>query len=208
MQGPMLTVRVCIGATDALKRVRNSASAFFRGLIVSSAIVLQPAMALGVADVYGIWQGTWFVDEWFDNTGAPLSLPPSPHAAIEFRLHAFDSSASSYGDVFIEGAISGIVTKLDVTGNQIAMEITYPLMGIAEPRGFLNGLHDGGWLRGSFDEQPPVPLGWVGWRGPFELRLTSAVPELPQLWLLSIGMLGLALMKRQSRFSGTPSAQV
>jgi hypothetical protein len=177
-------------------------------LAVAAACAVQPAFALETSDLYGVWQGTWFVDEWFTSTGAPLPVPSDADAALEFRLHPFDASAGNYGDVFIEGAVSGKVTHIEVSGVNVTMEITYPLMGVPEPRGFISSSYSAGWLYGDYDEQPPLPPGWIGWRGPFELQLTSPVPELPAVWTLGFGawLIGLAARMRRGQGSGGASS--
>ena len=57
--------------------------------LVSACLVLcalRPALA-GIEQLYGRWEGTWYVDEQFDENG-PYGSPPYPSERLAFDLHA------------------------------------------------------------------------------------------------------------------------
>lgn len=180
--------------------VRSTLRSLMRvSMFAASLAAAPPALALQASDLFGVWQGNWFVDEFFDNAGAPLPVPADANAALEFRLRAFDTATNDFGDIFIEGAISGKVTRIDVSGLSVSMEVTYPLMNVPEPKGFITSTFSEGWLRGDYDETAPMPPGWIGWRGPFELRLASPVPEISPSAMLCAGALVVAAAVRRRR---------
>jgi len=142
-----------------------------------------------IDNLFGSWEGTWYVDEQFDQFGNPFGTPPYAPEPILFQLH--DWTGSSYGEVsFSDSALTGSVISLAINlENVVTMSVfSEEADGTAEVVGIL----DGDSITGDYDDQVPAPPGYISWRGPFSVSL---VPEPTTLSLLLLG--GLVALRRR-----------
>ncbi len=141
-----------------------------------------------IDDLFGSWEGTWYVNEQFDQFGNPFGTPPYTPEPISFLLH--DWTGSSYGEVSFSSVVGGSVLSLAIDPeNVVTMSVFYEEVGGTAD---VVGILDGDSITGDYDEQAPEPPGYISWRGPFSVSL---VPEPTTLSLLLLG--GLAALKRR-----------
>ncbi|MFH1417674.1 MAG: hypothetical protein ABII12_05230 [Planctomycetota bacterium] len=132
------------------------------------------ARAETIDDLYGLWAGTWYVDEQFDEYGDPVGTPPYEPEPIEVLLYEWNGTA--YGEVVFPGCpgwcLEGTVISLGIDQNNVVtMGVLYEEAGSwADAIGTLVG----NTITGDYDEEFPALPGWIHWRGPFSVSL---VPE-------------------------------
>ncbi len=146
-----------------------------------------------VSDLFGTWNGTWNVDEKFNGL-TPLSPPFAP-ATVQLNIGAFDPIAGNYGTVFVESALSGVISAISVTGNDVQLSIDYPAANF-ETSGTIIGILSGNNILGDFDEVPAAR--WITWKGPIDITKT-VVPIPGAAWLFISSLLGLVSVSKVRR---------
>jgi hypothetical protein len=155
--------------------------------LMSAAATAAPV----ISDLFGTWNGTWSVDEQFFGPSNPLS-PPFPVAAVQFNIGPVDTSGY-YGTLFVDNAVSGVISFIEVTGNNVNITIDYPTLGLSD-LGFVTGVLTGNTILGDFDEIPTQ--GFVTWKG--SLEMTKAVVPVPAaVWLFGSGLIALTGLARR-----------
>jgi hypothetical protein len=139
-----------------------------------------------VSDFFGTWNGTWNVDEKYNGL-TPLT-PPFDPATVQLNIGEFDSIEGNYGTVFVESALSGVISSISVTGNDVQLSIDYPAANF-ETSGTIIGVISGNKILGNFDEIPAA--GWTAWKGPIDISKT-VVPVPGAVWLFVSSLIGLA----------------
>ena len=170
------------------KLVRNLTFVFL-------AFLAQNVTAASVADLFGTWKGTWFVDESFYGN-APITT--YPHAVLQLDIHPFDPVAENFGDVFVQSALTGHISSLGVNGNNVEIQVFYPPIG-NDAVGHITGTLLGSTITGKFDEDPVG--GWITWKGPLQITLVPE-PSTYGMMLAGLGLIGMA-SRKQTRIKVT-----
>lgn len=162
-----------------------------------------PAVAgASMTDLYGLWTGTWYVDQKIDSKGKPFGKPPFSSVDVELSLVPYDSAKSSYGILSYGGLPAGDVVALALNGTNVSITVNYaPYCGGTFPNdptyyALITGSLSGGKITGNYDEATPPP-GWIGWRGPCEMTYYQGkIPEPATICLAAMGALLLVRRRR------------
>jgi len=139
-----------------------------------------PARA-GVEELYGTWGGVWSPTLKFTGAHVQYGSPPYPSAAVGFDFHSF---TTNFGNITVQGALSGNVTALSLDGAAVNVTVFYPGEGNPTGYGDIVGTRNGNTITGTFIERSPAGAGFIHWEGPVTI---TKVPEPSALvWLAGI----------------------
>jgi hypothetical protein len=139
-----------------------------------------PAKA-GVEELYGTWGGVWSPTFKFTGDHVQYGSPPYPTAHVGFDFHSF---TNDFGNLTVEGALSGNVTALSLSGTTVNVTVFYPGEGNPMGYGDIVGTRSGDTITGTFIERSPATAGFIHWEGPVTI---TKVPEPSALvWLAGI----------------------
>lgn len=131
-----------------------------------------------VSDLFGTWNGTWFVDEVQDefNPPIPLAFPVD----VQLDIGPFDSTKGNYGTILFDTATPGVISSISVVGKNVEMRIDYPWANY-EVYGTVTGVLTENTIVGDFDEMPAA--GYATGKGALEITkiLTVPVTTLPNI---------------------------
>jgi len=122
-----------------------------------------------VSDLFGTWDGTWFVDEIYDE------LSPTPPIAFEVdaQFNIVPFTGSNYGTILLDTTTPGVISSITVVGDNVEMLIDYPATNY-EAYGVVTGILTGNTIVGDFDEVPTE--GWVTGKGALVIsKIVSSV---------------------------------
>lgn len=136
------------------------------------AIFCSPLVSAAVvSDLFGTWNGTWFVDEIHDELNPPT--PIAFQVDVQFNIGPFNPIAGNYGTILLDTATPGVISSITIVGNNVELLIDYPWANF-EPSGMVTGILKGTAIVGDFDEVPTA--GWVTGKGALEISKISTVP--------------------------------